>query len=95
MSLFFQQCYDNYFRVARLEKSCFTLAMTIASMVNLGELDGGKRVKKISQSMFDFLKGKTTEEQREIMQDILAGKVKIGDLNIEKRVGLKRYNSLI
>ena len=72
--------------MARLSKTSFRLAMRIAETIERGELKGGKRVKKVRQSLFDFLKGRESSEQERIMEDIIAGRTDIGEINNQKRV---------
>ena len=61
--------------------------MTIANKVENREIEGGRRVKKLRQSLFDFLKGKNNKEQETVMGEIIAGRAKIGELNSKKRIG--------
>ena len=54
--------------------------MTIAETIKRGGrgLKRGKPVKKIIQSLSDFLKGKQSCRQEKIMEDIIAGRSEIG-----------------
>lgn len=60
--------------------------MTIAETIERGELRGRKRVKKVRQSLFDFLKERESSEQERIVEDIIAGRTDIGEINNQKRV---------
>lgn len=57
--------------------------MAIAERIEKWEIEGGKRVKKIKQSLLDFFKGKTDQEQEAVMEDVIVARAYIGQLNSE------------
>ena len=56
----------------------FFLKMAIADRIEKREIKGGKQVKKIKQSLLDFFKGKTDQEQEAVMEDVIARRADTG-----------------